>query len=147
MHSRFYGGKMYNNLLFTMDRVIGFLFFTEDVASTMCCSWFRKFPFPALPFIGSDPLYKWRTAHGNLPRRGRFWKVFASSSHGPRLPFSLNMFFEWTNTLAAFTIPVLTIQPSWQLHSICMADWPNVHSGLGGVPHTRCCPPCLGSSF
>jgi hypothetical protein len=37
--------------------------------------------------------------------------VFSLSKHGPRLPFSLDKFFDWTHTLAAaMTIRVLTIQ-------------------------------------
>jgi hypothetical protein len=48
--------------------------------------------------------------------------VFVSTRHGPRLPFSLNKFFGWTNTLAAITICRLTTNPHGQLLPTLIAD-------------------------
>ncbi len=101
-----------------------FLFLTGDVAFTRCCSWLRESPSPTRSFIGSDPLYKWRTARGNLPRRSRCCVVFASSRNGPGLPFSLSKFFDWTNTYRCFYNPPVD-DPTRMAnsHSIRRADW------------------------
>jgi hypothetical protein len=149
MHSRSYAGKC--RIAYCPQWIewpvfsSSFLFLTGDVAFTRCCSWLRESPCPTPLFIGSDPLYKWRTACRNLPRRSRCCVVFASSRNGPGLPFSLNKFFDWTNTYSRFYNPPVD-DPTRMAnsHSIRIADWPNTHSGLQGYPAQAIVLPGLG---
>jgi hypothetical protein len=59
-----FGGKIKNSLLFTMDwsgQLLSLLSVScRRFASAMFCSQLRRTPFPALAFIASSPLYKWR---------------------------------------------------------------------------------------